>query len=74
MQTSLKDSCTKGFMKWSEACQPEIDRIDKDARANEDDGEVAADPDLNNWELDNRVVTLSERPHRPWLVPGVGRL
>jgi hypothetical protein len=53
------------FEKWSGAHQPEIN---KDVRAGE--GEVlATEPDI-----DNRVMTSPERPHRPWLVPGVGRL
>jgi hypothetical protein len=74
MHISLKDSRSKGFMKWSEACRPEIDGIDKDARANEGGRGVAADSDLNNPNRDNRVLTVPERPHRPWLVPGAGRL
>jgi len=43
--------------------------INKDVGANRDHGVVAPDPDL-----DNRVMTSPERPHRPGLVPGVGRL
>jgi len=66
MYISLADSCTKGFGKWSDACAPEID---KDVRADEGDGEVAADPDRNN-----SMMTSPERPHRPSLVPGAGRL
>ena len=66
MYISLRDSCTNGFKKWSDAHQPEIKN---DVRAGEDEGVVAADPDL-----DNRVRTSHEQPHRPWLVPGVGRL
>jgi len=41
----------------------------KDVRANAGDGVVAADPDLAD-----AVITPAERPHRPWLVPGVGTL
>ena len=70
MDISVIDDCTKGFAKWSEVCAPEIGPvIDKDVRANEGVREVAADPDL-----DNGVLTSPERPHRPWLVPGAGRL
>jgi hypothetical protein len=61
-----RDSCSKGFKKWSGAHQPQIN---KDVRAGEGYGVTAADPDL-----DNRVMTSPERPHCPWLVPGVGRL
>jgi hypothetical protein len=64
MYISLKDSCTTGFRKWSDVYQPEIN---KDVRADEGDGEVDEDPDL-----DNRVS--ADRPHRPWLVPGAGTL
>jgi hypothetical protein len=66
MYISLRDSYTKGFKKWSDAHQPEIKN---DARAGERYAVVAADPGL-----DNRVMTSPEQPHRPWLVPGVGRL
>jgi len=57
---------TTGLKKRSNVHQPEIS---KDVGAAADDGAVAADPDL-----DGTVTTLPERPHRPWLVPGVGRL
>jgi hypothetical protein len=66
MYISPRDGCTKGFKKWSDAHQPEIN---KDVCAGEGYGMVATDPDL-----DNRVMTSPERPHRPWLVPGVGGL
>jgi hypothetical protein len=73
MYISLKDSCAKGFKKWSDAQQPEIN---KDVCAGEGYGVVATNPDLDNTDpdLDNRVMTSPELPHRPWLVPGVGRL
>ena len=50
---------------------PDIYRsgIDKDVRADEADGDAATD-----FDLDNRVMSSPERPHRPWLVPGAGRL
>jgi hypothetical protein len=66
MFISSTDGRTKRFRKWSGACAPEID---KDVRVDAGDGEVVADPDL-----DNRVMTSLERPHQPWLVPGAGRL
>jgi hypothetical protein len=70
MYLSSTDSRTQRFRKWSDACAPEIDpEIDKDLRAEEGDGEVVADPDL-----DKRVTISPERPHQPWLVPGAGRL
>lgn len=66
MDISVVDGRNKGLAKWSWVCRPEID---KDVRADEGAREVAADPDL-----DNGVLTSPERPHRPWLVPGAGRL
>jgi hypothetical protein len=66
MYISLENSCTKDFSKWPDVYRP---GIDKDVRADEADGNAAAASDL-----DNRVMTLPERPHRPWLVPGAGRL
>ena len=66
MYISLKDSGTKSLREWSDAYQPEIN---KDVRADEADREVHADPDL-----DNRVMSSADRPHRPWLVPGAGTL
>jgi hypothetical protein len=71
MYVSLADGCTKGFGR-SPTLAPEIDcalEFDTDVRADESDGEVASNPDR-----DNRVMTSPERPHRPWLVPGAGRL
>jgi hypothetical protein len=56
----------EGFKKWSDAHQSEIN---KDVSAGEGYGVVATDPNV-----DNRVMTSPERPHCPWLVPGVGRL
>ncbi len=71
MYISLKESCTKGFRKWSDVYQPEINKpeINKDVRADQGDREVDADSDL-----DNRVMSSADRPHRPWLVPGAGTL
>ena len=64
MHISSEDSCTKDFSKWRDVYRPESA---KDVRADEDDGDVAGDND-------NRVMSSPERPHRPWLVPGAGRL
>jgi hypothetical protein len=71
MYISLKRSCAYGYKKWSDVHQPEVEKpaIGKDVRADAGDAVVAADPDL-----DDTVITPSERPHRPWLVPGVGTL
>jgi hypothetical protein len=66
MYISLEESCTKDFSKWLGVYRPEIA---KDVRADEADGDVAGDTDL-----DSRVMTSPEWPHRPWLVPGAGRL
>ena len=65
MYISPEDSCSKGFRKWSDIFRPEIT---KNVRAGEADGNVTADSDLD------RVMTSPELPHRPWLVPGTGRL
>jgi hypothetical protein len=66
-----KGSCAYGHKKWSDFHQPKIEKptIGKDVRAGAGDGVVAADPDL-----DDTVITPPERPHRPWLIPGVGTL
>jgi hypothetical protein len=66
MYIPLKDSFTKGFRKWSDAHQADIN---KEIRADEGNGKAHVDPDL-----DNRVLSPAERPHRPWLVPGAGTL
>ena len=67
MYISPENSCTTDFSKWPDVYRP---GIDKDVRADEADGNAAADSDFDN----NRVMTSPERPHRPWLVPGAGRL
>jgi hypothetical protein len=66
MYISLADSRAKGFKKWSDAHQAE--RLG-DARAGAGEGGVIAAPDLAQG-----VTTPAEQPHRPWLVPGAGRL
>jgi len=66
MYISLANSRAKGFMKWADAHQPE--RLG-DARAGAGEGGVIAAADLAQG-----VTTPAEQPHRPWLVPGAGRL
>ena len=66
MYISLADSLTKGFRKWADAHQPDS-KIDDHAR----EGEVVNTADLD---VDGAVLTPRERAHRPWLVPGEGRL
>jgi hypothetical protein len=66
MYISLADSLTKGFRKWADAHQPDS-KIDDHASGG--DAAIIADPDA-----DEMVSTPPERPHRPWLVPGEGRL
>jgi hypothetical protein len=60
---SLADSQKNGFNKWCEA---------HDANRTSDQGgaaDIGPDPDF-----DSGIMTPPERPHRPWLVPGVGTL
>jgi hypothetical protein len=59
------NSRTSGFRKWSEAHDPKI----AGARAVAGEAAVISAP-----ELDQRVTTPEEQPHRPWLVPGAGAL
>ena len=66
MFISLKDSCAKGFKKWADAHQPEIEN---DLGAGGRNGLAAASPDH-----DNMAMMSLEQPHRPWLVPGAGTL
>ena len=55
---------TSGFRKWSEAHGPKIV-----VRAVAGEAAVISAPDL-----DQGLMTPTEQPHRPWLVPGAGRL
>jgi hypothetical protein len=60
------NSSNSGFRKWSEA--QELKRIGEvRAGAAEGGGDVPLD-------LDQVVITPDETPHRPWLVPGAGKL
>lgn len=56
------NSKVSGFRKWAELHEPE--KIDK---AHTAANEVAADVDQDR-------TTPDPQPHRPWLVPGVGKL
>jgi hypothetical protein len=66
MYISLADSLTKGFRKWADAHQPDS-KIDNHARG----GDVVNLADLDG---DGAASIPRERAHRPWLVPGEGRL
>jgi hypothetical protein len=55
---------TSGFRKWSEAHDPKIV-----VRAVAAEAAVISAPDL-----DQRLMTPAQQPHRPWLVPGAGTL
>lgn len=63
MRISLADSWANGFNKW---CRAHDAGGDKDSKP--DDVSVAGQA------VDDAVMTLPERPHRPWLVPGAGTL
>jgi hypothetical protein len=60
------NSSTSGFRKWSEA--QELKKREK-IRVGAGESGVAAAPDSRP-----DVITSDETLHRPWLVPGVGRL
>ena len=64
MYISVADSRIRGFLKWADTHEPNGSR---EARADADE-EIAA-PDLAG-----EVTAYPEQPHRPWLVPGAGRL
>jgi hypothetical protein len=55
-----------GFRKWSKA--QELKKPQKTRGDASESGRVAA-PDV-----DQDVIKSDEAPHRPWLVPGAGRL
>ena len=55
---------TSGFRKWSEAHDPKIA-----VRAVAGEAAVISAPDL-----DRGIDDPNRQPHRPWLVPGAGRL
>ena len=60
------DSSTSGFRKWSEA--QELKKRDEPRAGACESGSAAA------LEVDQEVITSDEALHRPWLVPGAGRL
>jgi hypothetical protein len=60
------NSSTSGFRKWSEA--QELKKHEKSRAGAGESGGGAAPDSLPE------VVTSDETLHRPWLVPGVGRL
>lgn len=66
MYISLADSLTKGFRRWADAHQPDRKIDDRPS------GGAAAS--IADSDVDDVVLTPPERPHRPWLVPGEGRL
>ena len=62
MRISLADSSARGFNKWCET---------HDCGGKEKgDGDIAT----SDQNTGHAVMTPPERPHRPWLVPGVGTL
>lgn len=64
MDISLTDSCARGCRKWADVHQPD------DSNDGHDDGGAA----LVAADTADPVMTPLEQPHRPWLVPGAGRL
>jgi len=60
------DSLRSGFRKWSEA--QELKRRGE-ARTEAGEATVIPAPDV-----DQGVMPAAEPPHRPWLVPGAGKL
>jgi hypothetical protein len=60
------NSSTSGFRKWSEA--QEQRKLD-DTR-----GEAALAGGIANPDAGQAVMTPDQTPHRPWLVPGAGKL
>ena len=60
------NSSTSGFRKWSEAQERK-----RKGKARAEAGEVTVIP---GREADDGVRPSAEQPHRPWLVPGTGKL
>jgi hypothetical protein len=60
------NSSTSGFRKWSEAQQ--LKRVDDTRGKAGQAGGLAAPDDAQE------VITPDQMPHRPWLVPGAGKL
>ena len=66
MYISLADSRANGFMKWADAYQSE--KLG-DVRGGAGEGSV-----IETRALAQAAMMPAEQPHRPWLVPGPGRL
>ncbi len=64
--TISTSSSTSGFKKWSEAQE-----LKRWGEARTEAGEVTVIP---GPAADQRVMPPVEQPHRPWLVPGTGKL
>ena len=60
------NNSTSGFRNWSEA--QELKKRER-TRAGADESGGSAAPGV-----DQEVITSEEALHRPWMVPGVGRL
>jgi hypothetical protein len=64
MHISLSDNRVNGFTKWSIPHQP---------GSNDDDQPGGATPiAITAPDIDDPIIGSPERPHRPWLVAGVG--
>lgn len=64
--TISTNSRTGGFREWAQAHDPK--RVGE-VRAAADGGHVLAAPAVGHG-----AMTPDEQPHRPWLVPGMGKL
>jgi hypothetical protein len=64
--TISMNSSTSGFRKWSEAQE-----LKRRGEGRAEAGEVTVIP---GPDADQGVIPPAEEPHRPWLVPGTGRL
>ena len=62
MYISIAYSRAHGFLKWCEACRPGNDADEPDGAA----PVAVTEPPCDDHEAQE------ERPHLPWLVPGVG--
>jgi hypothetical protein len=63
---ALSNSSTSGFRKWSEAQE-----LKGKGEARVEAGEVAVIPAPG---VKHAVMAPGEQPHRPWLVPGAGKI
>ena len=60
------NSITSGFKKWSDAQE-----LKRGGEAHAEAGEVTV---IQGPADDQGVMPPAEQPHRPWLVPGTGKL